>query len=410
MAINIEMPKLSETMTEGILLRWNKRVGDFVDVGELIAEVETDKATISIECFDDGFLIEQKAAEGAVVPVGAVLAVLDSRMPTDCGADTTPVSRPSVEMPRRLSSPLARKLALSLGVDMVPLSGKGSGPKGRIMAGDVKKAAEEASRSQAPAAAPVTAAPSPASREEQEKTPSAPSAPPAGSILTPLSPRQKFVAQKTVSAKSNIPHSYLTVEVDVTQLAHLRSQVNIQAEKSHGHHFTVNDFIIKAMVNACVAVPSVNASFDEARQGIVFHKNIGVNIAVNAGGSVLFPVIPDAEGKNMLALSQDVVDLAQRGKENKLRPSDFEGGTITLSNLGAYGVDNFYGIINAPQAAIVTVGAMTEKPVVRKGRMGAGLRMSLSMSCDYRVVSGPDAARFLHEMKTLLETPTLILV
>ena len=429
MATNIEMPKLSETMSEGILLRWNKQLGDFVDIGEIIAEVETDKATIAIECFDDGYLIETRAEEGQKVPVGSVIAVLDTKMPQKNQTAATPAPAPKAEtasvfdeqavreLTKRQISPLARKLALQKKADILPLIGKGSGPRGRIMASDMDKAQPAAAPQPAGQNEQPPAAALPGTPEKQAETPypapaSAPKAIPAKeeNSLIPLSQRQKFVAAQSATSKSTTPHFYMTVDVDVTQLAALRDQINKQAEKTHGHHYTINDFVMKAVLNACKIVPTANASFDEENQGIVLHKHIDMNVAVDANGSVLIPVVKNAQEKTILQLSSEIRDMAARSKENKLRSSDFGTGTITLSNLGALGVSNFFAIINTPQAAIVTVGAITEKPVVRRGSIIVGLSMTLSMSCDHRVISGPDAARFLGEARTLLETPSLLLV
>lgn len=426
MATNIEMPKLSETMSEGILLRWNKKIGDFVDIGEIIAEVETDKATISIECFDDGYLIETRAEEGEKIPVGATIAVLDTTMPQNDRELVSPSFNNTSdsedlwdeetvrELPRRVISSLARKLALKNKTNILPLIGKGSGPRGKIVSADISrslapapaepvKVATPAPVASAPKAKPASAA-APAPRKVAQETTK------DDSSLIPLSQRQKFVAAQSSTSKSNTPHFYVTVEIDVSQLSQLRDQINKQAEKTHGHHYTINDFVMKAVINACKAVPSANASFDEKNQGIILHKNIDINVAVNANSSVLIPLVKNAHEKTILQISSEIRDMATRAKENKLRSSDFGTGTITVSNLGAAGVSNFYAIINTPQAAIVTVGSVTEKPVVRRGTVNVGLCMSLSMSCDHRVISGPDAARFLEEAKLLLETPSLLLV
>lgn len=427
MATNIEMPKLSETMSEGILLRWNKKIGDFVDIGEIIAEVETDKATISIECFDDGYLIETRAEEGEKIPVGDTIAVLDTTMPQNDRELVSPTcDNTSVpeelwdeetvrELPRRVISSLARRLALKNKANILPLLGKGSGPRGKIVSADISRCLKPtpapakpapidtpAPVASAPKAKPAPAAPAPR-KAAQETTKD-------DSSLIPLSQRQKFVAAQSSTSKSNTPHFYVTVEIDVSQLSQLRDQINKQAEKTHGHHYTINDFVMKAVINACKAVPTSNASFDEKNQGIILHKNIDINVAVNANSSVLLPLVKNAHEKTILQISGEIRDMATRAKENKLRSSDFGTGTITVSNLGAAGVSNFYAIINTPQAAIVTVGTVTEKPVVRRGTVNVGLCMSLSMSCDHRVISGPDAARFLEEAKLLLETPSLLLV
>lgn len=428
MATNIEMPKLSETMSEGILLRWNKKIGDFVDIGEIIAEVETDKATISIECFDDGYLIETRAEEGEKIPVGSTIAVLDTTMPQDDRELVSPTVNKATEsknlwheetvreLPRRVISSLARKLALKNKANILPLLGKGSGPRGKIVSSDISRSlvststpAEPAkviipeSVALAPKAKPAPAASPTPCKVAQETTND-------DSSLIPLSQRQKFVAAQSSTSKSNTPHFYVTVEIDVSQLSQLRDQINKQAEKTHGHHYTINDFVMKAVINACKAVPTANASFDEKNQGIILHKNIDINVAVNANSSVLIPLVKNAHEKTILQISSEIRDMATRAKENKLRSSDFGTGTITVSNLGTAGVSNFYAIINTPQSAIVTVGAVAEKPVVRRGSVNVGLSMSLSMSCDHRVISGPDAARFLEEAKLLLETPSLLLV
>lgn len=412
MAINIEMPQLSESMTEGIILRWNKNVGEFVDVGDVIAEVETDKATIAIESYDDGYLIEQCACEGTKVPVGEVIARLDVSMPAQVKSPLVCASS-GEEIPRRAISPLARKLALRKGLNFQQWLGKGSGPKGRIMARDIRQwETQEVPTASIEPAKPVASLP-------PVKT--SPVVPPAKSKkaamakeedaqVVPLSKRQKYVAEATSSAKSKTPHYYVTIEVDVTDLEKLRGQVNTSVSKTHGHHFTFNDFVIRAVVKACQAVPSVNSSFDESKQAIVRHKHIGINIATDANGSVLIPVLKDAGSRKMLVLSREVRDMAVRAKENRLVASDFEGGTITLTNLGARGVEHFYAIINEPQAAIISVGAITEKPVVRKGAIVVGQCVSISMSCDHRVLSGTDAAQFMEELKILMETPSLLLV
>lgn len=424
MATNIEMPKLSETMSEGILLRWNKQIGDFVDIGEIIAEVETDKATISIECFDDGYLIETCAEEGQKVPVGATIAVLDTTMPQQqtavrqapTAAQESPVWDENAikELPRRCISSLARKLAIQTKTDVQPLSGIGSGPRGRIMSRDVAKAqAAQASLAATPAQMPAHAdlpkAPAPAAAVSPAPAKPVPASSEDSSLI-PLSQRQKFVAAQSSTSKSTTPHFYMTVEVDVTQLAVLRDQINKQAERTHGHHYTINDFVMKAIINACKIVPAINASFDEEKQGIILHKHIDINVAVDVNKSVLIPLVKGTQEKTILQISNEIRDMAARAKENKLRSSDFGTGTITLSNLGAVGVSNFFAIINTPQAAIVTVGAVTEKPVVRRGSVTVGRCMSLSVSCDHRVITGPEAARFLGEARILLETPSLLLV
>jgi pyruvate dehydrogenase E2 component (dihydrolipoamide acetyltransferase) len=434
MSVNIEMPKLSDTMTEGTLIKWHKKVGDTVEIGDVLAEVETDKATMEMEAFDEGVITEIKIGEGERAPIGSVLAVLDgdsaapapapaAQAPAAAPANTptaaaapqqastpapTPVTNSSDE--RIKASPLARKVAAEKGVDLNGI--QGSGPAGRIVKSDVVSAKTSAPSSEATAAAALAAsvkskaapAPSPAAAPAQAIVPVAKE----GDELVQLSSMRKIIASRLLTSKTTIPHFYLHVEVDAAPLMALRQQVNAQAEKTHGNKYSVNDFILKAVINATQAVPAVNASF--AGEHIVKFKHVGLSVAIAVEDGLVTPVIKQAESKSLLAISRAVKDFAVRAKDKKLKPDEFDGGTITVSNLGAWGIESFDAIVNPPQAAILSVGAAIEKPVVKNGQIVIGLRMNLGLSCDHRVVDGAVAAQFLSEVKKLVEQPALMLL
>ncbi|MDP4646104.1 MAG: 2-oxo acid dehydrogenase subunit E2 [Akkermansiaceae bacterium] len=437
MSVNIEMPKLSDTMTEGTLIKWHKQVGDSVEIGDILAEVETDKATMEMEAFDEGTITEIRVQEGEKAEIGGVLAVLDGDGSGESAASApAAASSPSPEAPaaaetssapapvaapqssdgeRVKASPLARKVAGELGVDISALSG--TGPAGRIVAADVEKASAGGAKSstQASAAAALAAA------AKSKSTVSAPvSAPaPAPSAIQPvakegdqrieLSSMRKVIASRLLTSKQTIPHFYLHVEVDAGPLMTLRKQVNEQSEKTHGNKYSVNDFILKATINAAEAVPAINASF--AGDHIVQFKHVGLSVAIAVEDGLVTPVIREAESKSLLAISRAVKDFAGRAKEKKLKPNEFDGGTITVSNLGAWGIDSFDAIVNPPQAAILSVGGAIKKPVVDKnGELAVGLRMNIGLSADHRVVDGAVAATFLAEVKKLIENPALMLL
>jgi pyruvate dehydrogenase E2 component (dihydrolipoamide acetyltransferase) len=313
------------------------------------------------------------------------------------------------------ASPLAKKIAAELGVDISKVSG--TGPGGRIVREDVENA------SSAPAPAPSKAASAAAKLSEAVKArstsggASAPAPAPAQAIQPvakegderiELSSMRKIIASRLLTSKTTIPHFYLHVEVDAGPLMKLRAQVNEQAEKTHGNKYSVNDFILKATINAAEAVPAVNASF--AGDHIVSFKHIGLSVAIAVDDGLVTPVIKEAESKSLLAISRAVKDFAVRAKDKKLKPDEFDGGTITVSNLGAWGIDSFDAIVNPPQAVILSVGAAIQKPVVKNGELAVGLRMNIGISADHRVVDGAVAATFLAEIKKLVENPALMLL
>ncbi len=432
MSAKIEMPKLSDTMTEGTLIKWHKKVGDFVEIGDVLAEVETDKATMEMEAFDEGTLTEILVQEGEKAVIGSVLAVLDGNNNQDFAApaSATPLvaapispavssqpaaacSTPSCSDGDRVkASPLARKVAAEMGVDITNVSG--TGPGGRIVREDVEKSGKTPSKA-ASAAAKLTEA-----VKARATAPSAPVSAPAaapqailptakeGDERIELSSMRKIIASRLLTSKTTIPHFYLHMEVDAEPLMAMRKQVNEQAEKTHGNKYSVNDFILKATINAAEAVPAVNASF--AGDHIVKFKHVGLSVAIAVEDGLVTPVIKEAESKSLLAISRAVKDFAVRAKDKKLKPDEFDGGTITVSNLGAWGIDSFDAIVNPPQAVILSVGAAIQKPVVKNGQLAVGLRMNIGISADHRVVDGAVAASFLAEVKKLIENPALMLL
>ncbi len=431
MAINIDMPKLSDTMTEGTLVKWLVNAGDEVEIGDVIAEVETDKATMEMEAFDEGTILELKVAEGDKVPIGAVLAILGEDGEADSAAPA-PAQTPAVEsspaspvaeatpqvatesspaataaasssgQERARISPYARKLASQKGLEVAQISG--SGPGGRIVAADVENSASAPAQS-----APATPSSTVQNSAAPQSTPNA-ILPVVGEedTLLPLSSMRKIIADRLLTSKVTIPHFYLHVELDAAPLMSMRKQINAQAEKTHGNKYTVNDFIVKALIGACQAVPEVNASYNG--DSIVQFAKIGVSVAIAVEDGLVTPVIKDASSKSMLQISKEIKDMAKRARDKKLKPNEFDGGTITISNLGAWGIESFDAIVNPPQAAILSVGGCIEKPVVENGQIVPGLRMNIGLSCDHRVVDGAVAATFLNEVKKLIENPALMLV
>ncbi len=436
MATHIEMPKLSDTMTEGTVVRWLKSVGDQVEIGDEIAEIETDKATMAMEAFDEGTLSEILIEEGGRAEVGATLAVLreegETAPSSGSSMDEAPDPEPVTEVPladpepvettehepapippsppepplqdapltsagsgRVKASPLARKIAEKEGMDLSGL--KGSGPGGRI----VKKDVEAALAADAAPAGPATA-PAPAPAEESGFALG------VGDQRIELSSLRRIIAERLLASKTTIPHFYLHTEADAAPLMEIRRQINLQAEATHGNKYTINDLVLKAVIGAMQAVPSVNATF--GGDHILRYGEIGVAVAVAVEDGLVTPVVKNAAAKSLLQISREVKDLAARAREGKLLPNEFDGGTITVSNLGAHGIHSFDAIINPPQAAIISVGGIVEKPVVVEGEVLPGLRLDLGLSCDHRVVDGAVGAEFLAQVKKLIEKPALMLV
>jgi pyruvate dehydrogenase E2 component (dihydrolipoamide acetyltransferase) len=415
----IEMPKLADTMTEGTLVKWRKKVGDKVSVGDVVADVETDKATMEMESFDDGTLHEFLVKEGQKVAIGAKLAVLLSKgeqppapgsvpPPAEAKAGAAAASAPaapavaavaaSVQAAggsarsaggRVKSSPLARKIAAERGLDIAQLAG--TGPGGRIVAKDVQSAQAR------PAAAASGAAPIAYATAGD------------GDEVIALSGMRRIIAERLLASKTQIPHFYLHLEVDAGPLMKMRAQLNAGGEAAGASKLTVNDFILKAVVAAAVKVPAVNASF--AGDSVIQFSSVNLSVAVAVDDGLVTPVVRNANKKSLKDISDAVKDLASRARGKKLKPDEYQGGTITVSNLGAFGVEFFDAIINPPQAAIVSVGAIVKKPVVGPGdTIVVGQRLAIGLSADHRVVDGAVAASYLAEIKRLVESPALLLI
>lgn len=414
----ITMPKLSDTMTEGTLVRWLKKVGDKVEMGDTLAEIETDKATMEMEAFDDGILKEVFVEEGGKAAVGAKIALIlgegetedapkekktapanasdkaqgdeDKKKSAPGIAKSAPAASKSVPVSndRVKASPLAKKIAAERGVD---LSGvEGSGPGGRIVAKDVP-AAGSAPKAAASAPAPI----------KLEKTG-------GEEKRIELSGMRRVIAERLLASKTQIPHFYLSIEVDAAPLMRLRKEVNTANEAAGLPKITVNDFVLLAVARAAQQCPKVNAAW--GGDHVMEYGSVNISVAVAVDDGLVTPVIRDAQKLSLKEISAAVKDLATRARNKKLKPEEYAGGTITVSNLGAYGVEQFYAIVNPPQAAILAVGAIVKKPVVNaKGELAVGERMSISLSGDHRVVDGAVGAEYLAALRKLVENPALML-
>jgi pyruvate dehydrogenase E2 component (dihydrolipoamide acetyltransferase) len=428
MPITIEMPKLSDTMTEGTLVKWIKKIGDTVAVGDILAEVETDKATMEMEAFDEGVLSEIYVKDGETVQIGQKLALLlgkgekpgaatpsqavptpepatpAAKQPAKDGAPGAAETRaekdqtattPSIEAQagdRVKASPLAKKLAADSGVDLGRV--QGSGPGGRIVRADVEAAAQVTQK--IPVTRPPAPKPQPVAATLEDKR-------------IPLTGMRKTIASRLLESKTTIPHFYLQAEIDAEPLARLRKEINAAAEAAGIGKITVNDFILKATAVAASRVPLANAAFEG--ESIIQYANVQLACAVAVEEGLVTPVIRAAQKKSLSQISGEIKDLAARARSKKLKPEEYQGGTITVSNLGGYGVEQFFAIINPPQAVIISVGAIVKKPVVNEaGQIVAGQRFIIGVSCDHRVVDGAVGAQFLGELKKLLESPPLMLI
>ena len=413
----LKMPKLSDTMLEGTLVKWHKKVGDKISVGDVIADVETDKATMEMEAFDDGILNQIVVPEGGIIKVGECIALIEGGKPniektqtTEPAAEApvksaskmvaplTPLSpkpkpRPTVarEGSGAKASPLARKIALERGVDLSRITG--TGPGGRIVAADITQQGTSSSRPSA-AAAPQQQIAVPFSDADTK---------------TPLSGMRRTIAERLLISKTQIPHFYLTMEIDAGPLSELRKEINSNAEATGSPKITINDFVLLATARAAALHPKVNAAF--AGDSIVQYASVNLSVAIAVEDGLITPVIRDAQSRSLREISSAVKDLAVRARSKKIKPEEYQGGTITISNLGAYGVDSFYAIVNPPQATILAVGAIVKKPVVNAAdQIVAGQRMNISLSGDHRVVDGATGAEFLAAIRKSLEAPASLLL
>jgi pyruvate dehydrogenase E2 component (dihydrolipoamide acetyltransferase) len=402
-SIPIEMPKLSDTMTEGTLLHWLKGEGDKVEIGDVLAEIETDKAIMEMEAFDEGVLEKILVPDGAKVPVGAQIARLSGKtsatshaarsaaaLYTPIIASSPPAIPPSLSSKsyRRIkASPLAKKIAAELEVDLSQL--QGTGPGGRIVSRDVKATVAGWSKGSSSSATPPPHIPVLSRRIE-------------------LSGMRRSIASRLLESKTQIPHFYLQLEVDTTPLTRLRKQLSEDVQATNNQKITVNDFVLLAVARAATSYPKINATF--TGDAILQYETVHLAIAVAVEDGVVTPVVRNAQNLSLREISLAVRDLATRARGKKLRPEEYQGGTITVSNLGVYGIESFSAIINPPQAAILAVGAIMKKPVVTsEGQIVVGQRMSLSLSCDHRIIDGAAAAEFLTASRKFLEIPESLL-
>lgn len=412
MAEIVRMPKLSDTMTEGVVSAWHKKVGDAVKSGEVLAEIETDKATMEFESFTDGVLLHIGVEKGKAAAVDSVLAVLGKAgeditallasevaaspkveekpkeqekaavapapapvaAPVASPRPAAPAPKPAQANGRVKASPLAKQLAGEKGIDIARVAG--SGPDGRVIKQDIENFSGGG-----------YAAPQVERFEE-----------------VPVSQMRKTIAKRLSESLFTAPHFYLTIEIDMARAMSVRDAINKQVAPDK---VSFNDLVIKACAVALKQHPKVNSSWLGDRIRYNEHVHIGVAVAVDEG--LLVPVVRFADGKPLRTIGGEVRDLAKRAKDKKLQPADWEGNTFTISNLGMFGIEEFTAIINPPDACILAVGGIMEKPVVKDGAIVVGHTMKVTLSCDHRVVDGATGAAFLNTVKSLLEEPALLL-
>ncbi|MGY3490179.1 pyruvate dehydrogenase E2 component (dihydrolipoamide acetyltransferase) [Bradyrhizobium sp. USDA 4011] len=451
MPINILMPALSPTMEKGNLAKWLKKEGDKVKSGDVIAEIETDKATMEVEAVDEGTIAKILVPEGTQdVPVNDVIAVMagdgeDVKAAASASAGAAPAAKPA-EAPkpaapaaasaaaapapqpaaapaaapqaaapaaqanghaRVFSSPLARRLAKEAGIDLGRITG--TGPHGRVIARDVDDA-KSGKGLKAPAAAPAATGPSiaPSMSDKQILALFEP-----GSYeVVPHDGMRRTIAQRLTASVQNVPHFYLTIDCDIGKLLAAREEINAAApkdkEKRPLYKISVNDFVIKAMAVALQKIPNCNVSWTEG--GMLKHKHSDVGVAVAMPGGLITPIIRKAETKTLSTISNEMKDFAARARARKLKPEEYQGGTTAVSNLGMYGINHFTAVINPPHASILAVGTSEERPVVRGGKIEIAHMMSVTLSCDHRAIDGALGAELIGAFRQLIENPVMMMV
>nr|WP_294546453.1 pyruvate dehydrogenase complex dihydrolipoamide acetyltransferase [uncultured Rhodopila sp.] len=442
MATNILMPALSPTMTEGTLARWLKKEGDTIKAGDVIAEIETDKATMEVEAVDEGVLgkilvadgspniavnepIAILVEEGEAVPSGAAPAA-----PPKPAAEPEPAkpepAKPAAAAPaaasnghdasggRIVASPLAKRMAQQAGIDLHGL--RGSGPNGRIVRADI----EAAQKGGAAPATPAPAAQAPAAASAPAPAVAAPPAAPVGKAtapaitaphkLIPHSSMRKVIARRLTEAKQTVPHFYVSMDIEIDALIGLMKQLNAKApqEGPGAYAITINDLVIKAAAATLRQIPTVNASWTE--EGMVFYDDVDVSVAVSIPDGLITPIIRKADQKGLATISREMKDLAARAREGKLKPEEFQGGGFSVSNMGMFGVTEFAAIINPPQGAILAVAAGQKRPVVKNDALAIATVMTCTLSVDHRVVDGALGAQWLRAFKRVVEDPLSLLL
>ena len=431
------MPKLSDTMEEGKILKWLVKQGDTVSSGDVIAEIETDKADMELEAFDDGVVLKIVLAEGESAPVGELIALIgeegeEVEAPPKAGKVAKeekpveeeseeekkppaekPVPKPA-EQPEEVeikekavpvttpppapadvkASPVALKLAAEAGLEITKIPG--SGPGGRV----VKRDVESYIVGEIPAIEPkLEAAPKPV-----EAPSAAPLRPKLAGKRVPMSMMRKTIAKRMTESKTTVPHFYLTISVDMAPVMETRKVL----EEQEGAKISVNDFIIKACAKALVEHEQVNAHIEDNE--IVYHDSVDIGVAVALEEGLITPVVRGCDNKNLAAISTEVAELAERARARKLDPVEYTGAGFTVSNLGMFGIEQFAAIINPPEATILAVGRVEDVPVAKDGQITVGTRMKMTLSCDHRVVDGAVGARFLATVKEILEHPMRMLI
>lgn len=432
MAFEVTMPQMGADMTEGTVVKWLKQPGDHVERGDIIAEIETDKATVELEAFEAGDILKLVANEGDVIPVGEVIALLGeageqvgepdkkkdaeqsrtriARIPEqakqEAGADEEPaasaVATETDSGERIRISPVARRIASEAGLDVRGL--EGSGPDGRILRRDVEAALE--GKGEAAAAAPAA---SPDGRAEatapaREAAAAAPSAPPVATArgrIEPLSRMRATIARRMTQSKQQQPHYYLTLDVDMTEALTFRKSLNAAA--SEEQKVSINDLVVKAVALALERHPKFAAQY--AEDGLHYAVQLDINIGIALDEGLIAPAILDCGHKSLGRIAQESKELIERARENKLRADEYSAGVFTITNLGAYGVETLIGIINPPQAAILGVGSVMPQPVVKDAQVVVRQVMKVALSADHRVSDGAEGARFIKEIQSLLENP-----
>jgi pyruvate dehydrogenase E2 component (dihydrolipoamide acetyltransferase) len=453
MPINILMPALSPTMEKGNLAKWLKREGDTVKSGDVIAEIETDKATMEVEAVDEGTIAKIVVPEGtADVPVNQVIAVLaaegeDAKAAAASAGSAPPAPKPQAapaaqapapakaEAPkpapapaaappqaaapqpaaqvsggRVFASPLAKRLAKESGIDVSRVTG--SGPHGRVIARDIDAAKSGKGLRAAPSAPGAAAAPAPSIAPSMSDQQVRALFEEGSYEVVPHDGMRRTIAQRLTQSTQTIPHFYLTIDCNIGKLLDAREEINAAAPKDKDgkpvYKLSVNDFVIKALAVALQRIPDANVSWTES--GMLKHKHSDVGVAVAMPGGLITPIIRNAESKSLSTISNEMKDFAARARSRKLKPHEYQGGTTAVSNLGMYGIKDFTAVINPPHATILAVGAGEERAIVKNGKIEAAHIMSVTMSCDHRAVDGALGAQLIGAFKTLIENPVMMVV
>ncbi|MGC4032807.1 MAG: dihydrolipoamide acetyltransferase family protein [Tepidisphaeraceae bacterium] len=425
------MPQLSDTMTEGTLVKWLVKEGDAIKSGQIVAEVETDKATMEMESFDAGTLAAILIKEGEKAPVGGAIAVLTkagekyektaapaAAKPAAAKAEAeapkaeTPVATATVAAPapavsngqgdRLVASPLAKRVAADLGVDIAAV--KGSGPNGRIVQADVTAAAE--AKKSAPAAAAA-----PAKKDAKPAAPAMPTRVASGQTeQIVLNKMRQTIASRLQQSKQNIPHFYETIDIDMTAATALRAKLLAAYEKKEGIRISIGDVVAKAVAAALKAVPQMNATFDDKTSTVTRYGDVNLGMAVALPDGLIVPVLRNIDQMGIKEIRVKSADLVDRARQQKLKREEMSGATFTVSNLGLMGIREFSAIVNPPEVGILAIGASEDKAVVRNGQVVVKNMMTVTLSCDHRVIDGAVAANFLVALKGFLEEPAMMLV